>query len=136
MKKTLSLILILTMNTALLIGCTAAAQSVEDTAANAAYAEPALQQETVALVNVPVEQAVSAASAGSGDLCAVCADEDCDGGEYCNNADQREENRKSNTPCKNCGDDDCDGGIHCGNREERHNQHPVGHHSNDHHNNN
>lgn len=52
-------------------------------------------------------------------LCPICADDDCDDGNYCDDADEKAENlreyenRKNGVHCPVCGDYDCDDGAQC-----------------------
>lgn len=58
-------------------------------------------------------------------LCPVCADDDCNDGKYCDDADDKAENlreyenRKNGTPCAICGDYDCDDGKYCDDADEK-----------------
>lgn len=58
-------------------------------------------------------------------LCPICADDDCDEGAYCDDADDKTENlreyenRKNGTPCQICGDYDCDDGDFCDDADEK-----------------
>ena len=57
-------------------------------------------------------------------LCAVCGDDDCDDGKYCDDAHEKAENlqeaerEKNGAPCEICGERDCDDGIYCDDTEE------------------
>ena len=57
-------------------------------------------------------------------LCPICGDDDCDDGEYCDDADELEENlreqenKKNGVRCPICGDDDCDDGEYCDDADE------------------
>lgn len=58
-------------------------------------------------------------------LCPVCADDDCDDGKYCDDADERAENlreaenKKNGVRCPVCGDYDCDDGKYCDDWDDR-----------------
>lgn len=137
MKKSLTLILVLSLSAALMLGCTASAQRADQ-----AYAEPAPQPEMLAKTGpepaqlydegaelaaaaiVPVEQAVSAAPGGP---CTVCSDGNCDGGTHYTDGDQWTADENCGNPCKVCGDDSCDGGAGCAGRADRQNNHHGGH---------
>ena len=65
-------------------------------------------------------------------LCPTCGDDDCDDGEYCDDADELQENLREEQPkptepkptkpaptlCPICGDDDCDDGEYCDDWDE------------------
>ena len=57
-------------------------------------------------------------------LCPVCGDDDCDDGEYCDDADElaenlrEQENKKNGVRCEICGDYDCDDGKYCDDADE------------------
>ena len=52
-------------------------------------------------------------------LCPICADDDCDDGKYCDDADEKAENlreyeaNKNKKACPKCGEKDCDDGKYC-----------------------
>lgn len=65
----------------------------------------------------------------SSGLCPVCADDDCDDGKFCDDADEKAENlreaenRKNGVRCSVCGDYDCDDGKYCDDWDDRHDDH-------------
>lgn len=88
------------------------------------YNAPAAQEPTVPVAAEPVTQpAVS--STVPAELCPVCADDDCNDGQYCDDADDKKENlkeyenRKNGTPCEICADYDCDDGKYCDDWDDR-----------------
>ena len=64
-------------------------------------------------------------TSSSSGLCPVCADDDCDDGKYCDDADEKAENlreaenRKNGVRCSVCGDYDCDDGKYCDDWDDR-----------------
>lgn len=70
--------------------------------------------------------------------CPVCFDDDCDNGQYCDDYDDCEANRREEEcrqnggPCGTCGEYDCDDGIWCDDGPKHnngsHNKHNGGHH--------
>ena len=57
-------------------------------------------------------------------LCPTCGDDDCDDGEFCDDADElaenlrEQENREKGIRCSICGDYDCDDGEYCDDADE------------------
>ena len=57
-------------------------------------------------------------------LCPTCGDDDCDDGEFCDDADELAENlreqetREKGIRCSSCGDYDCDDGEYCDDADE------------------
>lgn len=81
------------------------------------------------------ETAPASTTAPAVTVCPVCADDDCDDGIYCDDADEREENlreaenRKNGVTCPVCGDYDCDDGKFCDDWDDRYDDH----HDDEHH---
>ena len=83
----------------------------------------------------PAAPSPSASTVPAG-LCPICGDDDCDDGQYCDDADEKAENlreyeaqqkaKEENVPtsvpaglCPICGDDDCDDGQYCDDADEK-----------------
>ena len=93
------------------------------------YAEPVPQETTAAAETKPAQTAPavnpSAAVTVPAGLCPVCADDDCNDGKYCDDADDKAENLReyyrlmSGDVCPVCADPDCDDGKYCDDADEK-----------------
>lgn len=98
-------------------------------------AAPSVSQQTPAATKTAkTENSTASVPAG---LCPVCADDDCDDGKYCDDADEKAENlreaenRKNGVSCPVCGDYDCDDGKYCDDWDDRYDDHDDDHHDRD-----
>jgi len=95
------------------------------------YNEVTVPKETTVQSSTATDNAVKSSApaqatpATNKNLCPVCADDDCDDGKYCDDADEKaenlreEENRKKGVSCEICGDYDCDDGKYCDDADEK-----------------
>ena len=73
---------------------------------------------------IPAETEPAVPTVKSVNLCPTCGDDDCDDGEFCDDADElaenlrEQENREKGIRCSICGDYDCDDGEYCDDADE------------------
>lgn len=88
------------------------------------YPEKQIPETTAPAATEAAGGTTSASTAPAG-LCPVCADDDCDDGKYCDDADEKaenlreQENKKNGKACPVCGDYDCDDGDRCDDWDDR-----------------
>ena len=139
-RKTLSLILVLALCSALLAGC-ATASAVSQAHEQAVLTNLAHREDTpaahhtltdhsshhAATQNAPAAPAEATPTTPviTPTACDICGEYDCDDGAYCDDWDEKLENqleaqnRPNGTPCEVCGEYDCDDGAYCDDWDEK-----------------
>ena len=115
MKKTVVLIVSVTLCAALLIGCTPAL----------AVTQSPISKSTLAQSTEPALTATVPVTPSAGTQCSICGDFDCDDGAFCDDWDEKaenlreQENIRNDPPCNICGEYDCDDGAFCDDWDDR-----------------